>query len=171
MVDKVLRRVAGRTVQYTPVTASAGAADAGKIPALGSDGKLDPSMYNAGSGTSTRPVVASEAIGAGKLVNLYLNAGALNMRMADNSNNRPAHGFVLAAVASSATGAVYDLDAILGGLSGLTIGAEYFLGTAGAVITPALDATTAASGAIDQKIGIALSATEIDTEDYDYVVL
>ncbi len=171
MVDKVLRRVNGQNQQYTPIVASAGAADAGKIPALGPDGKLDPTLYNAGAGPASRSIVASEAIAAGKLVNFYLNAGALNMRLADNSNGRPAHGYVLAAVASAATGAAYDLDGVDTQLTGLTIGATYYLGTAGGVITPALDSTTATAGSIDQKIGVALSATELDTDDYDYVVL
>lgn len=172
MVDKVLRRVAGQTVQYTPVTTSAGAADAGKIPALGPDGKFDTSMYTpGGGGVSTRPIVASEAIGAGKFVNEYLNAGVLNVRLADNSNNRPAHGFVLTAVASAGTAAVYDMDAVNSGLTGLTIGSDYFLGTAGGAITPALDATTATTGSVDQKLGKALSATELKTQDFDYVVL
>jgi hypothetical protein len=171
VVDKVLRRVAGQTVQYTPATTSAGAADAGKLVALGPDGKLDTSMYNAGSGVSTRPIVASEAIGAGKFVNEYLNAGVLNVRLADNSNNRPAHGFVLTAVASAGTAAVYDMDAVNSGLTGLTIGSDYYLGTAGGVITPAVDATTATTGTIDQKLGKALSTTELKTQDFDYVVL
>ena len=171
MVDKVLRRVSGQTVQYTPVQTSAGAADAGKIPALGPDGKFDTSMYNPGSGVSTRPIVASEAIGAGKFVNEYSNAGTLNVRLADNSNNRPAHGFVLSAVAASGTAAVYDMDLTNSALTGLTIGSDYFLGTAGGVITPALDATTAATGSIDQKLGKALSGTELKTQDFDFVVL
>ncbi|MCD5994138.1 hypothetical protein KDX38_11085 [Pseudomonas sp. CDFA 602] len=171
MVDKVLRRVNGQTQQYTPVVASAGAADAGKIPALGTDGKLDPSTYNAGSGVSTTPYPATEAIGAGKFVNIYPNAGVISIRLADNSNNRPAHGFVIAAVANAAQGSVYDLDATNTALSGLTVGSNYFLGTAGGVVTPALDATTATSGAIDQKLGFAKSATELKTDDFDFVVL
>jgi hypothetical protein len=171
VVDKILRRVAGQIQQYTPVTSSAGSADAGKIPALGADGKLDPTLYNAGSGPASRTMPASEAIAAGKLVNFFSNAGVINMRLADNSNSRPAHGYVLAAVASGASGAAYDLDGVNSQLTGLTIGSTYYLGTAGGVITPALDATTATSGLIDQKIGVALSATELDTDDYDYVVL
>lgn len=171
MVDKVLRRVAGQTVQYTPATSSAGVADAGKFVALGADGKIDPTMYNAGSGPASRSVPASEALTAGNLVNFFANAGVVNVRKADNSNSRPAHGFVLAGVASGANATVYDLDGVISGLSGLTPGSTYYLGTAGAVVTPALDATTAAAGSIDQKIGVALSATELDTDDYDYVVL
>lgn len=171
MVDKVLRRVSGRTEQYTPVQQSAGAADAGKIPALNAEGKLDPSMYDAGAGEQTLPVPASEALGAGKFVNLWNDGGTLKARLADNSNNRPADGFVKDAVSLAATATVYPLDAVNPSLTGLTVGADYYLGTAGGVITPALDATSAAAGSIDQKLGKAKSATELVTDDYDYVVL
>lgn len=171
MVDKVLRRVAGRTEQYTPVQQSAGAADAGKIPALNAEGKLDPSMYDAGAGEQTLPVPTSEALGAGKFVNLWNDAGTLKARLADNSNNRPADGFVKDAVSLAATATVYPLDAVNPSLTGLTVGADYYLGTAGGVITPALDATSAPAGSIDQKLGKAKSATELVTDDYDYVVL
>ncbi|EIK96040.1 hypothetical protein PMM47T1_13810 [Pseudomonas sp. M47T1] len=170
MVDKVLQRVAGKTQQYTPVITSAGAASAGKIPALGSDGKLDSSMYNSGSGTTTQSIVASEALSAGAFVNKYSNGGTINVRLADNSNSRPAHGFVLTAVASAANATVYPLDGINTALTGLTPGTDYYLGTAGGVVT-ALDATAATAGTLDQKLGVAYSATELDTEDYDYVVL
>lgn len=170
MVDKVLRRVGGRTEQYTPVQTSGGAADAGKIPALNAEGKIDPSMYEAGA-DQTMPVPASEAIGAGKFVNLWSDAGTLKARLADNSNNRPAHGFVKVAAGLAETATVFPLDAINTALTGLTVGEVYFLGTAGGVITPALDAATAATGSIDQKLGVATSATELATDDYDFVVL
>ena len=67
MVDKVLRRVNGRTQQYTPVQASAGAVDAGKIPALNSEGKIDPSMYDAGKpggGSGVSYILDHEPVGA-----------------------------------------------------------------------------------------------------------
>lgn len=171
MPDKLLRRRNGVTEQYTPVVTSAGAADAGKVPALGSDGKLDPSMYNAGQGEQVTMAPATEALGAGKFVNLYADGGTLSARLADNSNGRPAHGFVRTAVTSAGQATVYPLDAINGALTGLAPGSTYWLGTAGGVITPALDATSAATGSIDQKLGIAKSATELVTDDYDYVVL
>lgn len=171
MVDKVLTRRDGVTEQYTPVVTSAGAADAGKIPALGPGGKLDPSTYNAGAGEQTTQAAASEALGVGKFVNLFNDAGVLKARLADNSNGRPADGFVKTAVESAAMATVYPLDAINGQLTGLTVGSTYFLGTAGGVITPALNAATAATGLIDQKLGKAKSATELLTDDFDYVVL
>lgn len=171
MVDKVLTRRNGVNEQYTPVVASAGAADAGKIPALGPDGKFDPSTYNAGAGEQATQAAASEALGVGKFINLFNDAGTLKARLADNSNGRPADGFVKVAVASAAMATVYPLDAINGALTGLVVGSTYYLGTAGGVITPALDAATAAAGLIDQKLGKAKSATELLTDDFDYVVL
>lgn len=171
MVDKILHRSAGETKQYTPITASVGAGDAGKIPALGSDGKLDPSMYSPGADPS-EPITASEAIGAGKFYNLWSDAGTLKARLADNSNARPAHGFVRDAIASSATGTGYPLDSVNTALTGLTVGTKYYLGTAGGVLAAPLNATDVANaGKIDQKLGMAKSATELVTDDYDYVVL
>lgn len=171
MVDKVLFRQNGVTRQYTPVTSSAGAGDAGKIPALGSNGKLDPSVYDPGAEPSM-PIVASEAIGAGKFYNLWSDAGDLKARLADNSNARPAHGFVIEAVEADATGTGYPLDATNSALTSLTVGTAYYLGTAGGVLASPLDATDAGNaGYIDQKLGVAKSATELMTDDYDYVVL
>ncbi len=171
MVDKVLYRNAGETKQYTPVIASAGAGDAGKIPALGSDGKLDPSMYDPGADPS-EPITASEAIGAGKFYNRFSDSGVLKARLADNSNARPAHGFVRESVAADAEGTGYPLDSVNDALTGLTVGTNYYLGTAGGVIAVPLDAADAGNaGKIDQKLGMAKSATELVTDDYDYVVL
>ena len=171
MVDKLLQRTAGQNRQYTPITASAGAADAGKIPALGGDGKLDPTMYNPGADTSIQ-ITASETIGAGKFYNLFDDSGTLKARLADNSNGRPADGFVKVSISASATGTGFPLDSVNPALTGLTVGTAYYLGTAGGVISTPLDSTDAGNaGYIDQKLGKALSATELATDDYDYVVL
>lgn len=170
MVQKVLVRLAGVTQQLTPNTSSAGAADAGKLVALDNTGKIDSTMIPTAAGNS-RAVPASEALAAGAFVNLFSNAGALGVRNADNSNNRPANGYVTAAVASGAQATVYDIDGINSGLTGLTIGTTYYLGTGGGTIATPLDATSAATGLIDQRLGIAVSATELKTDDYGYVVL
>lgn len=170
MADKLLQRVAGATKQYTPVQASAGAADAGKVPALNSSGKIDSSMLEIAS--ASRPVTASEALGAGKFVNLFSDAGTLKARLADNSNNRPAHGFVKVAASADTTATVFPLDTTNDALTGLTIGSVYFLGTAGGVISTPLDGADAGTaGFVDQKLGTAVSATELLTDDFDYVVL
>lgn len=171
MADKLLQRVDGVTRQYEPITESAGAGDAGKVPALGSDGKLDPSMYNPGT-DPTEPITTSEEILAGRFVNKFSDAGTLKVRLADNSNNRPAHGFVRTTAAADATATVFPLDSVNTALTGLTVAGVYYLGTAGGVIATPLDAEDAGNvGYIDQKLGIAKSATELATDDYDYIVL
>lgn len=136
---------------------SAGVSDAGKIIALDSSGKLDASVLPAGVGQNVSIIPASEALDAGDFVNVWLDAGAAKVRKADSSNNRRAHGFVRAAVASAASATVYAPGELNDQLTGLTVGADYMLGTAG-------DATTTAptgTGEIVQGIGVAESATAI----------
>lgn len=157
---KFINLTNGQPTQETAVSTSAGAGDANKIPKLDAGGKLDTTMMPAGVGTETRSVVASEALSASDLVNLYSNAGTLNMRKADGSAaGKPADGFVLSAVSSSATGTVYLEEAIISGLSGLTVGADIFL----SVATPGLATGTVpiGSGKVAQLVGKALSATEV----------
>lgn len=135
-------------------TTSVGAGSSGKVVALGASGKIDESMLPTGPELAT--AVASEAISAGNLVNIYSNAGVSTMRKADAASNRPANGYVLAAVASAATGTYYS-DGRITGLSGLTAGTSLWLGAAGATSSTAPTAT----GSIQQRIGHASSATEI----------
>lgn len=170
-VQKVLIRDQGVTKQYTPKDTSAGAADAGALVALGSNGKLDMTLLPSGLGDGTRIGTASEALVAGNFVQEYANAGTWSVRKADNSNGRWATGFVKAASASSAPATVYPLDGVNDQLTGLTIGTVYYLGTAGGTIASPLNAASAPAGSIDQKLGIAKSATELVTDDFDYVVL
>lgn len=167
-----LARVAGKTKQIFGLAVSAGAADAGKLVATDSTGKLDLSLMPVGIGANTIVVPASEAIGAGKFVNFYSNAGAMNVRLADNSNARQADGYVKDAVANAAQATVYPLDTTNTAMTGLTPGARYWLGTAGGTLAAALDPTdTASSGKICQELGVAKSATELVTDDLGFVVL
>ncbi|MNM46281.1 hypothetical protein D3C81_572180 [compost metagenome] len=170
--DAFLIRDAGQTKQKQGTQVSAGAANAGDIVALDETGRLDPSVMPPGFGADTISVPASEALVAGDFVNLHANAGAMNARKADNSNGRQADGFVTAAVSSAATATVYPLDAANTGVSGLTPGSRYYLGTAGGVISSPLDAVAqVGTGKIDQYLGIARTATELVTTDDGYVVL
>jgi hypothetical protein len=163
-----VRRVAGVWKEFLGVVVSTGAANAGDIPAFDDTGRLDISVMPQGFGSDTKVVAASEALSAGDLVNVYNNAGTVAARKADGSaEGKEANGFVLASVASGAQATVY-FGRVLSGLSGLTIGARYYLSatTAGAVTaTPATGA-----GKIDQYIGKAISATEIAFEPDDYLV-
>jgi hypothetical protein len=151
---------------------SSGAADAGKPVAVGADGRLDSSVMPLGIGAQTISAPASEALGAGKFVNFYSNAGVFSVRLADNSNNRRADGFVTEAVADAATATVYPIDGVNAELSGLTIGGHYWLGTAGGVIGTPLDETDSDNdGSLVQYLGLAKSATELVTSDSPAVTL
>ena len=167
-----LTRQNGQTKRVIASTQSAGAADAGKIPALDSTGRLDMSMMPAGIGQEVDLIPASEALDAGNFVNIWSDSGAAKVRKADNSNGRPADGFVLAGVAADAVAEVYPLDGVNSSLTGLSPGATYWLGTAGAATATPLDGTDPANAnKVCQQIGKALSATELRTDDYGFVIL
>lgn len=143
--------------ELTPNTTSAGSADAGKLVALGAAGTLDASMLPASSGGASLTLTASEAIAAGALVNIDSTGKVRNANATDAT--KPAMGFVLAAIASAATGAVYFGGNINSGASGLTVGAPVYLSaaTAGAATSTA---PSAAGNLVQQVAGCAVSATE-----------
>ena len=100
--------IANKINEIAGLVTSAGAADAGKIPALDANGKLDTSLLPTGVGADTQAIVASEALAAGDFVNVYDNASTPNCRKANATDStKPAHGFVLSAVAAAGTATVY----------------------------------------------------------------
>lgn len=168
MAQKPLQLVNGKITQVEATVVSAGAGDAGELVALDSSGKIDVSVLPTGLGPNVKLILASENIGAGKYVNIFDNTGTPNVRLADNSNSREAHGFLLDAVTSGSNATVY-FEGTNNDLSGLTSGARQFLGTAGGVT--ATPPTFAGGATISQLVGTAISATEIDTDIDDIVVL
>lgn len=165
-VQRFFTLLNGLATGIAALVSSGGSADAGKIVATGPNGRLDESLMPEGLGANITPAIASEAIGAGKFVNFHNSSGVLNIRLADNSNNRPAHGFVKEAVASAAEGQVYPLDTTNSNLSSLTPATKYFLGTAGGVVAAPLDPQDEENyGKVSQFIGTSKSATELVTTD------
>lgn len=147
-----------RLAPKTPNTTSAGAADAGKIVALNSSGQIDASMMPTGTGQQAVTVTASENISAGALINFWLNGATLNMRNADNtSTGKAADGFVTSAVTNGSSGTAF-VAGLNTALSGLTIGATYYLGTVGTITTTP---PAAASGSIVQAVGKATAANTL----------
>jgi hypothetical protein len=141
---------------------SAGAGDAGKIPALSSSGQLHESLMPTGIGAEITTVPSSENLSAGQFVNFWDDTGTLKARLANADGARPAHGFVKAGVVSPGNATVYPLGDINPNRSTLTPGATYFLAkTAGGV-------TDDISGYVDtdlvQRLGVAVSSTTIVTE-------
>ncbi len=168
MANKYIALVTGILTQIEGLVTSAGAADAGKIPATDSAGRLSATLMPVGVGVLAKSIVSSENLAARDMVNVYNDAGTLKVRKADANNAMPAHGYVTAAVVSPAAGDVFFDVGIISGFTGLTPGARYYLSeTAGEVtLTPP---STAAS--LVQFIGVALSATELEFDPKDHIVL
>lgn len=167
MAQKPLQLVNGVLTQVEGQTSSAGVADAGKMVALNNQGKVDLTMLPTGIGPDTALLVASENISAGDYINIWNDTGTPKVRLADNSNNRPAHGFVLNAFTTGQNALIY-FEGGNSGLSGLTPGARYYLDTAGnATSTPPVSP----GAQISQFLGIAINTTTINTDIDDEVIL
>lgn len=167
MADKYIFNNAGTLTEREGQATSAGAGDAGKIPALDGAGKLDNSLMPTGIGADTASVPSTENLAAGDLVNIYDAAGTASVRKADASaSGKAAHGFVLAVVTSPANATVY-FEGSNDQVSGLTGGIQY-LST-----TPGLSTNTApsASGNVVQRVGVATSATSLNFEPGEPIVL
>lgn len=164
MADKyIYLTTAGLQEEKEATVTSAGAGDAGKIPALDSAGRLDNSLMPSGLGADTEVIASSENLASGDLVNIWNDAGTRKVRKADASNGRVAHGFVLSSVTSPANATVY-LSGDLTGLSGLTPGEPYYLSGSSAGTATATAPTT--STHFVHHIGYAVSATAIAFHPY-----
>lgn len=158
-VQRILTLVSGVMTMLVPNQTSAGAGDAGKIPALNSAGTIDITMMPSGVAADVCTATATATLTAGQLVNVYNNAGTLSVRPADNTNPASfANGYVLSGISNAASGTVYLGPGVITGLSGLTLGSSYFLGTVGAVTTTA----PSSAGTIVQPVGIALSTSSFE---------
>ena len=166
MADKYLYNNAGQVTERELTVSSAGAGDAGKGVALDGTGKLDNSTMPVGVGADTKALTATEALASGDFVNVYASTGA-KCRKADATTNKPAHGFVLAAVDQDATATGY-FEGTNTQLTGLTAGSPYFLSTSAGGVTVT---APSASGNIVQRVGVAVSDTEISFEPGDAVLL
>jgi len=145
----------GNLAEVSASQSSAGSGDAGKIVALNASGLIDNTML---PDIQVVSMLASEAISAGAMINVWSNAGVSSVRNADNTSvAKQAHGFAPGAISSAASGNVVLGGGENAGVSGLTIGAQYFLSTVGAITTVLPTGT----GVIAQPVGVARTATEL----------
>jgi hypothetical protein len=168
-VRKFIKLASGRLQEEAGTAASVGAADEGKLVALDANGLIDPSMMPVGIGADTAIVEASEALASGDFVNIWDDTGTMKVRKADATvAGKEADGFVLAAVLSGANANVY-FEGKNNALTGLTLGARYYLSAAvpgGATATP-----PTGTGKVVQYLGRAINATTIAYEGTDGVIL
>jgi hypothetical protein len=151
------------TILNATVTSSAS-----KIVRLDGSGKLDATVMPTGIGADTAIITASEALAAGDLVNIWNNSSVANVRKADASTaGKEAHGFVLAAVLSTASATVY-FEGTNTQCTGLTPGLQYLSGS-----TAGKSSTTAASGTgkVVQIVGFAVTATSMNFNSEQPIVL
>lgn len=138
-------------------TVSAGAVDAGKTVLLDPSGKLDATVLPVGIGADVGSVTASEALAAGDFVNIWNSSGA-KVRKADATvAGKEAHGFVLAAVASGSAASVY-FEGTNTAVTGQTAGKVFLSTTAGTATSTA----PLGSGNLVQVIGFATAPTSIN---------
>lgn len=159
-VQKYLQQGTAGFDEKAFLDSSSGAGDAGKPIALDASGLLPTSMLPAGVGANTFTRPTSENLSAGDLVDIYDAAGVSTARRADASvTGKTADGFVKAGTTTPANATIYGPGETISGLTSLTIGAVYYLSntTPGKIVTPA--PTT--SGHVAQRVGVALSATEL----------
>jgi hypothetical protein len=153
--------------------ASSGAANANQIVALAASGYLDPSLFPAGYGEAQLALPTTEAIAAGAPMNLWGGSGGTtpSWRNANATDaTKPAMAFSNAAVASGATATGYFAGNLITGLSALTIGAQYFLSTTAGGVVLAAVAGAYGTGALVQKIGMAVSTSSIIFDPSDGII-
>lgn len=158
--EKFIRNNAGILTEKQATDVSVGAGSAGEIPALDNTGRLDLSMMPVGIGPDVYQLTASEALSAGDFVNVWNDGGTAKVRKADATTiGKQAHGYVLAAVDLGDPATVY-FEGTNTQVSGATPGQTFLSTSAGGF------SSTAPSGAgnVVQRLGVAVSATEINFE-------
>lgn len=164
MANKYLELSNGKISQKEATVVSTGVGDAGGLVALDSSGRVDVSVLPVGVGPDVASLVTTDALSAGNYVNIYDDSGTAKCRLADASNGREAHGFVLDAFLNAATATVF-FEGPNTELAGLTAGTRYYLNTAGGIT-----ATPRTTG-LHQYLGTAVNATTVNTDIDDVIVL
>jgi hypothetical protein len=164
---KFLTNAAG-VLQEVAAATDGGAGNANKIPQLDGVGRLTSAMMPAGLGADVGIILASETLVAGDFVNIWDNVGVANVRKADASTaGKEAHGFVLAGFAGAANATVY-FEGVNDQLTAMTPGRAYL---SAAQAGKAVAAAPSATGNAVQYLGVAISATEINFEAAQPIIL
>jgi hypothetical protein len=165
--NKYIAMIAGLFTEVAAIQSSAGAGDAGKIPAVDAAGKLDTSFMPTGVGADTAAIATSESLAAGDLVNVFNSTGA-KVRKADSSvSGKEAHGFVLAVFTHPTTATVY-FEGSNTQVTGLTPGVQ-FLDPANPGKATNTAPTTA--GQVVQRVGFATAAANLNFQSEVPVLL
>lgn len=159
MAGKYLEIGSNGLNEANAIDTTTGVSDASKIVKTDSTGHIAEALLPTGIGADVKVAVASEALSAGDLVNLWSDSGTLKARKADATAGiaKTADGFVKSAVSLGANATVY-LDGTNANLTGLTVGAQYYLSSTAGGVTTTIP-TTAGYGY--QYVGKATATTEL----------
>jgi hypothetical protein len=165
--NKYLKNNAGTITEEAALQSSAGAGDAGAIPALDVTGRLSVTMMPVGIAADVAVVAASETLAAGDVVNIYNDSGTAKVRKADATTvGKEAHGFVIAGVTSGANATIY-FEGTNSNVTGQTAGPVFLSTTAGLTTSTA----PSSAGNVVQRVGFATSATTVNFQSNDPIVL
>lgn len=167
MADKYIYNNSGTLTEKEATVISNGATDAGEIPALDNTGRLDVSVMPVGIGPDVFQIVSSENLAAGDFINVYNDSGTAKVRKADATTaGKQCHGYVLEAVDSGDPATVY-FEGSNTQISGATPGPVFLSTSAGGFSSSA----PSSAGNVVQRLGVAVSATEINFEKTLHYVL
>jgi hypothetical protein len=165
--NKYLKNNSGTITEQAALQSSAGAGDAGAIPALDVTGRLSVTMMPVGIAADVAVVAASETLAAGDVVNIYNDSGTAKVRKADATTvGKEAHGFVIAGVTSGANATIY-FEGTNSNVTGQTAGPVFLSTTAGLTTSTA----PSSAGNVVQRVGFATSATTVNFQSNDPIVL
>lgn len=166
---KYIKHVDGRLAEEYAVSISTGVANAGAIPALGTDGRFDLSVMPTGMTPDVLVAIASDNLSAGMFVSVWDNAGVPNIRRADNSVvGKESDGFVLTAVTAGESVMMY-FEGRNTALADLIPGKRYYI----SAVNPGMitDTPPASPGNVVQFVGKAISTTALAFEATDGIIL
>lgn len=166
MADKYIALINGVDQEVEGTVTGGTVTQAGDLVALDGTGRLDQSIMPVGVAPDTYIGTASEALTSAAPF-VYIKSDGTVANASATSGGNPTIGFVLANVANAAQATVF-FEGRVTGLSGLTVGARYYLSdtvAGGATLTP-----VSGTGKLHQYLGRAVSTSTIAFEADDHIV-
>lgn len=164
---KFLSWIGGRSTEVQPITTSAGAGDASKMIQTDANGLIDPSLMPTGIVADQVTANANGTITARDLV--YLEAAGTIARASAAAAGNQCIGWATSSVTTGQP-VTMQLEGKITGLTGLTVGSRYYLSDVtpgGLLVSPG----PSGAGKLGQFVGTALSATVLNFEPDDAVLL
>lgn len=166
MADKYIALSNGIDIEVEATVVGGTVAQAGDVLALDSTGRIDSSVLPVGLGADTLVATSAEVLSSANPM-VYIKSDGQVANASATSGGNPTIGFVISNYSFGAQAIVY-FEGRITGLSGLTIGARYYLSDTvpgGITATP-----VTGTGKLHQYIGRAVSATTITFECDDHIV-